>query len=102
MDLKPAIKISPNSNKNKLTIGDIFATINKINQDIPSLIIIDEFQDIALIGEAESLFRDAFQQISDIAIIILGSKKHLLKNIFALPKSPLANCGRDLTVNPIN
>jgi AAA+ ATPase superfamily predicted ATPase len=102
MDLKPTIKISPKNNKSKLSIGDIFATINKINQDIPSLIVIDEFQDVALIDEAESLFRNAFQQIQNLPIVILGSKKHLLKNIFALPKSPLANWGKDLTINPIN
>jgi AAA+ ATPase superfamily predicted ATPase len=99
---KPTIKISAAQNNSKIGINDIFQTINKINQHIPSLIVIDEFQDVALIKEAESLFRGAFQQTANLPIIILGSKKHLLKNIFALPESPLASWGRDLTINPID
>jgi hypothetical protein len=99
---KSAVRISATKNSNKITIGDIFSTINKINKDLPSLIVIDEFQDVALVKEAEGLFRSAFQQITNLPIIILGSKKHLLKNIFALPSSPLASWGRDLTINPID
>jgi DNA polymerase III delta subunit len=85
-----------------VAIADIFQTINKINKDIPSLIIIDEFQDISLIDEAKALFPNAFQQISDLPIIVLGSKRHLLKNIFGLPASPLANWGKDVNIKPIN
>lgn len=48
------------------------------------------------------MFRNAFQQLSSLPIIILGSKKHLLKNIFALPKSPLANFGKDVVIEPID
>ncbi len=62
----------------------------------------DEFQDVSLVHEAESLFRNAFQQLRSLPIIILGSKKHLLKNIFALPKSPLANFGKDVTIQSID
>lgn len=98
---KPTIKIT-SKNNNKITIDDILQIIKRINNDYPSLIVIDEFQDIALIAEAESLLRNAFQQISDLPIIILGSKKHLLKNIFALPNSPLANWGTDIAIEPID
>lgn len=86
----------------KITIEDIFQTIEKISKDYQALIVIDEFQDISLVKEAESLFRNVFQQMKKLPIIVLGSKKHLLKNIFALPNSPLASWGRDVVVNSID
>ncbi len=99
----PTITIeSASSSKKKVTIADIFQTISRIGKKIPTLIVLDEFQDVSLVHEAESLFRNAFQQISSLPIIILGSKKHLLKNIFALPNSPLANFGKDVVINHID
>ncbi len=93
---------STNAHTKNIQIADIFESIAQIGEEYPSLIVIDEFQDVALIDEAESLFRNSFQQITNIPIIILGSKKHLLKDIFALPRSPLANFGQDVVINPID
>ncbi|NBV07103.1 MAG: ATP-binding protein [Proteobacteria bacterium] len=99
----PTVSIEPiNPSKKKVTIEDIFHSIEKIGKKIPTLIVLDEFQDVSLVHEAESLFRNAFQQLRSLPIIILGSKKHLLKNIFALPKSPLANFGKDVTIQSID
>jgi len=99
----PTIAIeAASSSKKKITIADIFQTISRISKKIPTLIVLDEFQDVALVSEAESLFRNAFQQINSLPIIILGSKKHLLKNIFSLPNSPLANFGKDVVINKID
>ncbi len=92
---------SSKGNDSIANIEDIFQTINKINKDIPSLIVIDEFQDIFLIDESEALFRNAFQQITELPIVVLGSKRHLLKNIFGLPASPLAGWGKDVNIEPI-
>jgi uncharacterized protein len=100
-EAKPIVRIA-SKNNNKITIDDIFQVIDKIGKDIPSLIVIDEFQDISLIEEAEGLFRNSFQQINNLPIIVLGSKKHLLKDIFALPDSPLANWGKDLSIGPVD
>jgi len=114
INIKPTIDIDSSSGQATISISsskgndqiidieDIFQTINKISKDIPSLIVIDEFQDISLIDEAEALFRNAFQQINELPIIVLGSKKHLLKNIFGLPSSPLANWGKDVNIEPID
>lgn len=99
----PTVTIeSAASSKKKVSIADIFQTIAKIGKKIPTLIVLDEFQDVALVSEAESLFRNAFQQLRSLPIIILGSKKHLLKNIFALPNSPLANFGKDVVISHID
>ena len=62
--------------------------------NIPILLVLDEFQDIALIDEAEALFRNGLEQIdSQIPVVILGSKHHLLNRIFARPNAPFFNWG---------
>jgi len=83
------------------TIEEIFVSLDNISAKFPTLIVLDEFQDISLIDEAESLFRNAFQQMESVPIIILGSKKHMLRDIFAMPSSPLANFGHDVGIEEI-
>lgn len=74
---------------------NIFEQINNIaSSGYPVLIVMDEFQDIGSIVEAEGILRDCLQNLNDtIPIIIMGSKKHLLSRIFAVPKAPLYNWG---------
>ena len=74
---------------------DILKQLNLIYaSNIPILLVLDEFQDIALIDEAEALFRSGLENIdSRIPVVILGSKQHLLNRIFARPKAPLFNWG---------
>ncbi len=62
--------------------------------NIPVFLVLDEFQDIALIDEAEALFRNGLEHLgSQIPVIISGSKQHLLNRIFASPKAPFFNWG---------
>jgi hypothetical protein len=62
--------------------------------NIPILLALDEFQDIALIDQAEALFRNGLENIdSRIPVVILGSKQHLINRIFARPKAPFFNWG---------
>ena len=71
--------------------------------NIPILLVLDEFQDIALIDEAEALFRYGLEHIdSRIPVVILGSKQHLLNRIFARPKAPFFNWGTHVYFEAIN
>ena len=71
--------------------------------NIPILLVLDEFQDIALIDQAEALFRNGLEHIdSQIPVIILGSKQHLLNRIFARPKAPFFNWGTHVYFEAIN
>ena len=74
---------------------DILKQLDLIYEsNIPLLLVLDEFQDIALIDEAEALFRNGLEHInSRIPVVILGSKQHLLNRIFARPKAPFFNWG---------
>lgn len=98
---QPSFKLGKGPNNEHFSLEDIFTMISKIAQKIPCLIVLDEFQDISLIPEAEARLRDIFQNLGKIPIIVLGSKKHLLSNIFVKPDAPLANWGNDIVLKPI-
>ena len=84
------------------SLMDIFDVINKsIAPQMPVLIVLDEFQDIAFIPEAQGLFRQVLQELKEIPVVFLGSKKHILSDLFAKPRAPLANTGEDLEFLPI-
>jgi GTPase SAR1 family protein len=71
--------------------------------NIPIFLVLDEFQDIALIDEAEALFRNGLEHIdSQIPVVISGSKQHLLNHIFARPKAPFFNWGTHVYFEAIN
>ena len=66
------------------------------------LIIMDEFQEISKIAKAEAQLRDSLQKLgSDISVVILGSKQHMLANIFNRPKAPFFSWGLTLELKPI-
>ena len=85
-------------------LADILKQLDLIyTSNIPILLVLDEFQDIALIDEAEALFRNGLEHIdSRIPVVILGSKQHLLNRIFARPKAPFFNWGTHVYFEAIN
>lgn len=83
------------------TIRSIFQHIGKIVEELPGLIVLDEFQDLAHIDEAPGIFRTSFEEIASAPMIVLGSKRHLLALLFAKPEAPLNGWGTDLEFPPI-
>lgn len=89
--------------KEKIEFSEIVSQMGRFHQSEGALIVIDEFQDVAGVGQATALFRNALQQLpADLPVILLGSKKHLLAEIFAMPRAPLANWGRQLEISNIS
>mgnify|MGYP001565300718 CR=1 FL=1 len=77
-------------------LHQFFKAISSLKKKSNCTLIFDEFQDIHHISECEALFRDALQNLpAEIGVMILGSKKHLLGEIFARPHAPLAGFGED-------
>lgn len=98
----PTLTLSAQQKETPLSLADIFDVIRKnIAPQMPVLIVLDEFQDIAFIPEAQGLFRQVIQELKDIPVVFLGSKKHILSDLFAKPRAPLANTGEDLEFSPI-
>src|SRR3989339_765338 len=110
---KPQIEFDPATGQPTISLGevratrvpslvDLFETItNKIAKKIPTLIVLDEFQDIAFVPQAQGLFRQVVQELKDVPVIFLGSKKHILSDLFAKPRAPLAQVGEDVAFMPI-
>ncbi len=99
----PQIELVGAPNENTIHFEEIFKKLNEIKQKkIPVLVVMDEFQDVQGIEQAEGLLRGAFQHLeADIPIIILGSKKHMLSKIFSIPEKPFYNWGESVEVTPI-
>ncbi|MBL6785370.1 MAG: hypothetical protein ISQ32_03620 [Rickettsiales bacterium] len=96
----PRLNINTVIKDEEISIEDIFTIIKNISKDYHSLIILDEFQDIVKVEESEARLRNIFQNIN-IPVIVLGSKKHILADIFVKPHAPLANFGNDVVIKPI-
>lgn len=99
---KPLVTIEPKTAKKTLHLSDVFSIIQKqILPQFEVLIVLDEFQDIAPIPEAQGLLRNSFQQLGKASIILMGSKQHMLADLFAKPQASLARFGEDLVFSPI-
>jgi hypothetical protein len=74
---------------------DFFEAITQLSaKKYPVCIVFDEFQDIHRIPEAEGLLRDYLQNLSSkIPVILMGSKKHILAQMFSSPKRAFFNWG---------
>lgn len=82
-------------------IIEIIGDLHK--QGTPCLICLDEFQDISLVKTLEAKLRRSFQELPDnLSIVVLGSKHHLLVDIFEKPRAPFYQWGQRLSVSEID
>lgn len=90
----PTFSLGLSDDKHVLDLRELFKQIGLYHQKNAALVVMDEFQDIHSIDEAAGLLRDALQNLpADLPVLVLGSKKHLLSEIFSDPKAPLAGWG---------
>ena len=98
----PEFSLGLASDGESIDFSAIIAQIGVFHREHAALLVMDEFQDIAEIPEAEALFRAALQYLpSDMPVLIMGSKKHILANIFAAPGAPLAGWGQQIEIATI-
>ncbi len=84
-------------------VSEIIAAMGAMKQrKIPVLLVMDEFQDIHHADEAEGILRGCLQNLPhDLAVIILGSKRHLLTNMFNSPNAAFFNWGTHIEFGDI-
>lgn len=109
--LRPKIEIDPSTGSPSITLtlandkdmglNDIFQTLKNISDDYPLLLVLDEFQDVAFISEAEAVIRGFLQTLPKSPVIISGSKRHILKDIFLDENKPFYNWGKSVELQPI-
>lgn len=97
----PSLSITKTSHDKTRSCEEIFKAIIDISKERETIIVLDEFQDIAFVDEAQGLFRRLFQEIKEIPIIVMGSKRHILGDILAKPSAPLSMFGEDIEFMPI-
>ena len=100
---QPGITLNLDKDKNYDWWPEILKNIrDNFAKKYPCLLVFDEFQDLAAIDGVQGVIRNVLQEFSDIPMIIMGSKRHLLTKMFAIPDAPLFNFGIDLEFEPIN
>lgn len=96
----PSLSFALAQDKNK-GLNDILQAIGELSKKQPMLLVMDEFQDVVFVDEAEALIRNFVQQLYKSSVIISGSKKHILKDIFLDEKKPFYNWGKSVELKPI-
>ncbi len=111
--VKPLVSVDPISGETGLTltsekgvgltVSEIFRLLQKnfLNK-IDGLIVLDEFQDISFVDEAEGIFRNALQELGSTPVVLMGSKKHILSKMFSSPSAPFADFGADIEFGEIS
>lgn len=97
----PKVSLLGSDVKAEKTLHELFAALKALSGDYGILLVLDEFQDIASISGLEALFRSEIQALSDTPVILLGSKRHLLRYIFQDESRPFYGFGVDVEVRKI-
>ena len=111
-DLRPEIALDPQTGSPSLSLHArhpesqrnlqaLWEHIAGITEEVESLIVLDEFQDVAFIEEAPVQLRTCLEALGDVPILLLGSKRHMLADLFAAPEAPLSAWRTDLEFQPI-
>ncbi len=87
--------------KEDQTLCELFATIAALSNDYRTLLVIDEFQDIRLVAGLEAHLRSELQKLSKMPVIVLGSQRHILRDIFHDESKPFYGFGTDIEVKAI-
>lgn len=97
----PSANIALDSRDDRTNILTLFESIVRLSKKQPLMLILDEFQDIALVPEAEGLIRSHLQQLSSSSIFLLGSKRHLMERMFGNANAPFFQFGDEMHLDPI-
>ncbi len=84
-----------------LGLADYFKLIKNLALDHEILLIFDEFQEIIRCPGVDARFRGELQELGEIPVITLGSKYHVLNEIFSKPRNPFHNWGLPVEFKPI-
>lgn len=87
------------------SLEDVLESINRFADAKKKKIAVcfDEFQQIALFktNKLEKILRSHFQQHKNISYIFMGSKKHIIRDIFNNPNRPFYRSGKSFPLEKI-
>lgn len=110
--LRPEISLDPQTGNPSLSLHSrgretgpgleaLWEHIARIAEEVDSLIVLDEFQDVALVPEAPAQLRACLEALGAVPVLLLGSKRHMLTDLFAAPGAPLSEWGSELEFKSI-
>lgn len=97
----PSVSLSGQYRHEERPLPDLFAALRDLSRKYKILLIFDEFQDIKGVDSLEASLRSEIQNLSNTAIILLGSKKHILREIFHDESRPFYGFGVDIEIKAI-
>ncbi len=97
----PIISISSTPDQSKQSIHDLLTILE--NQSLPTVIAIDEFQQILNYPEkqTEAWLRSIIQRLNNVYFIFSGSQQHLMQEIFTSPARPFFRSSQFLKIEKI-
>jgi len=110
--LRPEISLDPQTGNPSLSLHArgretgpgleaLWEHVARIAEEVDSLIVLDEFQDVALVPEAPAQLRACLEALGAVPVLLLGSKRHMLTDLFAAPGAPLSEWGSELEFKSI-
>lgn len=110
--LRPEISLDPQTGNPSLSLHSrgretgpgleaLWEHVARIAEEVDSLIVLDEFQDVALVPEAPAQLRACLEALGAVPVLLLGSKRNMLTDLFAAPGAPLSEWGSELEFKSI-
>lgn len=97
----PSISLAGQHVREDKSLAQLLEIVAEFSKDHKTLLIFDEFQDVAEIATLEAKLRNELQALSRTSIILLGSKQHVLNEIFHNERRPFYGFGVDVEFLPI-
>ena len=83
-------------------IADVYGLVGELARRRSAAIVLDEFQAIVDLGEhLPGLFKSLADAHPQVALVVAGSKKHLMDQLVAAPAAALYNMAERLALGPI-
>jgi len=96
----PTVSLAGQHVKKESSLTELFQAIRNF-KEYRVLLVLDEFQDITLVGGLEARLRSEIQTLNHTAVIVLGSRRHLLREIFHEESRPFYGFGIDVEFKAI-
>lgn len=83
-------------------IADVYALVGELSAKRPAVIVLDEFQAIVDLGaHLPGLFKSLADAHPKVALVVAGSKKHLMDQLVVAPSAALYNMAERLALGPL-
>lgn len=97
----PSFSLRGSHHDKSLVLQELFQAIKQVSRNFSILLVLDEFQDIQKIKSLEAKLRNEIQNLTNIPVILMGSKKHILQSMFNDESKPFYGFGTDIEFGPI-